>query len=413
MRTTPAALAVLIALLPALPACSAAPADGGEVLTVVGWKGGGGEEARLPELNAAFERAHPGVRVEHHYVGPGNYETYNNPKLASGTAADVIMVDKAKTRTWTDQGYLADLSDQPWVPAVHPELAPFTTVDGRTRQFTQENIGIGLYANLDLLASAGITEVPRDWPTLLATLDTLREKGKPGLLVPNKGGWGGVQLALALAVNRLAPTWSADYNTGRARFGPDWAPVVDELKRAVASGAVDGKLMLGLDACSDALTEFKAGRWAFLIQGAWKLADFRADLGFRFSLSPIPAGPAGSEPVAVTFVGTGWAVNADAQRPDLAREYVKFMAEPGNARLYCEAEGAFSTLVGGTTTLPAEASALVAAFDAGRWAGSPAQGLDFPGAEEVMGTALQEVFLDPTTPTGDVLAALDRMPARG
>ncbi|WP_232519881.1 hypothetical protein [Actinosynnema pretiosum] len=53
------------------------------------------------------------------------------------------------------------------------------------------------------------------------------------------------------------------------------------------------------------------------------------------------------------------------------------------------------------------------AFDASRWAGPPAQGLDFPGAEEVMGAALQEVFLDPATPTGDVLAARDRMPARG
>ncbi|WP_440900490.1 hypothetical protein, partial [Actinosynnema sp.] len=147
--------------------------------------------------------------------------------------------------------------------------------------------------------------------------------------------------------------------------------------------------------------EFKAGRWAFLIQGAWKLADFRADIGFRFSLSPIPAGAAGSEPVAVTFVGTGWAVNAGARRPGLAREYVRFMAEPGNARLYCEeAEGAFSTLVGGTTTLPAEASALVTAFDASRWAGSPAQGLDCPGAEEVMGAALQEVFPVPAPRPG-------------
>jgi raffinose/stachyose/melibiose transport system substrate-binding protein len=249
--------------------------------------------------------------------------------------------------------------------------------------------------------------MPQDWPGLLAALQSVRAHGGNGMMVANKAGWGGEQLALGLAANLVRPGWAEDVNRGRASFSSDWGPVVDRLRELVGSGAVDGKLMLGLDPWSQALDEFKAGKWAFLVQGAWELADFAKAVKFPFTLEPFPGGPAGSRPHSFTFVGTGLGVNSAAEHADLAKEYVRFMARPDIEQRYLEAEGAFSPVPAIASTAPAQAKPLLDAFTEGRTVNSPAEVIDFTGMEPALCSALQKVFLDPAVPTADVLSGVD------
>jgi len=405
------AVAATAALVAGLTGCAS---DSGTstptTLTVLAWKGSGNEVADLPQLNAAFA-AKTGIKIDFKWVPRGDYETYNNPRLAAGDAADVMMLDKVLMSKWASQGYLADLSAEPWVSTMDPSLKPFNTIKGKTYQFNQENIGIGLYANMDLLKQAGIDPVPTDWPQFLSALKVLKEKNINRLMAGNKAGWSGVQIALALASNLVQsrnPSWAPDYDAGKVKFNPDWRVVVERMSEMLSDGLVDGKLMQGVDPWSDGNDQFRAGKWAFMVQGAWMLSDFTKNAKFPFTLSAFPGGAAGSKPAALTFVGTGLGMYAKAKNSDAARKYLAFMADPANATVYTKAEAAFSTHTGVISPMPERAGSLSEAFTAGRTAVSVAETLNFTGAEPAMLTAFQIVFENPRVDPAEVLSGLDK-----
>jgi raffinose/stachyose/melibiose transport system substrate-binding protein len=386
------------------PATSASSAP--TALSVAAWKGGGSELAGLPELNAAFEKAHPDIKLDFKYVSP-DYETFVNSRLAAGNAPDVLMADRVKMVKWVKQGYLADLSDQPWVSRMYPNLSFFNSIDGKTYQLNSENIAIGLYTNLDLLTQAGIASAPKTWPEFIADLQTLKAKNLGGFMLANKGGWMGEQFALALAANLVSPDWAGKYDAGQSSFNPDWAPVVNRIKDLFASGTVDPKLMLGLDPNNDGTPQFKAGKAAFMIQGAWAMADIAKSVSFNFAFSTFPGGDAGASPKTFTFVGTGWAVNAKAQSPDAAKQYIDFMAQPENELAYITAEAAYSTLTDVESPGIPPAKPALDSYKAGDTSPSAAQVLNFPDAEVQIQKAIESIFVDPTIDTTKVLQTLD------
>ena len=416
MRTRAlAALAAFAAVASFTAACgagSSSPSSGGSVtLHVLSWKGSGNEQADMPQLNAAFEAQHPDIRIDFKVVDRNDYENYNNPRLAAGDAADVMMLDKTLMNKWQSQGYLADLSDQPWVGTMDPSLKSFNSVGGKTYQFNQENIGLGLYANLDLLKQAGIAQAPGDWPTFVADLRALKAHGTNGLMVGDKGGWGGDNLLQGLAANLVYPnhpTWSQDYDQGRVHFDPDWRQPVQDMSQLLSSGLVNGQLMQGIDSWSDALNQFKSGSWAFLVQGAWELSDFTTNIKFHFALAPIPGNATGTPPQVFTFVGTGLGMNSQTKHADAAKAYIAFMATPQNAQQYLKAEGAFTTQTGGTSPLPDQAQPLLAAYQAGHRVAGPAESLGFTDAETQIQTAAQSLFADPGTDVGKLLGSLEK-----
>jgi raffinose/stachyose/melibiose transport system substrate-binding protein len=385
--------------------------NGQVTLKVVAWKGGGTEVAGIPDLHRLFEAQHPNIKLDFKFVARGDYDNYNNPRLAAGDAADVLMLDKGLMGRWQSQGFLADLSNQPWVSKMDPAYRPFNSIGGKTYQFNQENIGMGVYANLDLLKQAGITEAPRDWPAFLDTLRILKANKINGLLVGNKGGWGGNNIMQGFAVNTLypqRPTWSRDYDQGLVHFRPDWRPAVDRTVELLKSGAFEGKLMQGVDAWGDALTEFKAGKWAFMNQGAWMMSDFEANIKFNFALLPPPGNAPGSPQYAMTFVGTGLGAYANSKHPEAAKEYIAFMAKPDNAAQFTKAEAAFSTLTGGKSPLPKQAKPLQDAYEAGKFVISPTEQLNFANVDAQLINAAQRLFDKPDTNPDDVLTQLDK-----
>jgi raffinose/stachyose/melibiose transport system substrate-binding protein len=167
VATTVAAMAMSLA------ACgggsSGASKDGKVTLHVQAWKGGGAEPANVAEINKAFEKAHPDIKVDFEYITANDtYVQKLQPELLGGKAGDVIMVDTDKMKKWGASGYLADLSGESWASRIAPDAKPYAQADGKTLAMPMELIGIGLYANMDLLKKAGITEVPADWTTFLA-----------------------------------------------------------------------------------------------------------------------------------------------------------------------------------------------------------------------------------------------------
>jgi raffinose/stachyose/melibiose transport system substrate-binding protein len=402
-----AAAAVVVPL--ALAGCSApntksAGSATSGTLTVVSWKGGGTDVGGMPAINAAFEKAYPNIKLQFKYVQQANYDTYNNPRLASGTAADVLMVDRTHMLEYQKEGFLADLSSQPWVSQMDPSLKPFNQVSGKTYQFNAESVPIALYANTDLLKSAGINSVPKTWTDFLADLKTLKAKNVGGLILPEKGAWIGEQLSLLLAAQHVPTGWPQKYDAGTSTFDPSWGPVVDQIKQLFSEGVVDPKVSLGLDPNVDGIPQFEAGKWAFMIQGAWALTSIQQASKFTVTLNGFPGG---TTPKAFDFIGSGWGVNSKAKNKAAAETYIKFLTEPKIATMFLKAETAFSTLKDVKTPSSTAFAPVEAAQAAGDNVVSTVQQLNFPNAEPELQNGIESIFANPKISTSSVLSTLN------
>jgi raffinose/stachyose/melibiose transport system substrate-binding protein len=395
-------------VLAAITACGGGgQSNAPTTLNVVAWKGGGTEIAGMDVINAAFQQAHPEYKLEYKYVSP-DYETYVNTRLAGGEAPDVLMADRYKMLKWYKQGYLADLSDQPWVSRMYPNLKNFNSIKGKTYQLNSENAPLGLYVNLDLLKQAGINEAPTTWKQFLDDLAILKAKSINGFLLPNKGGWEGITLSLLLASNLVDKDWAGKYDSGQSTFNPSWAPVVDKMKALLSSGLVDPKLMLGLDPWSDGPTQFKTGKWAFFPQGAWELSDFTKGTNFNFALTAFPGGDAGAEPKTFTFVGAGWVVNSKAKNAAGAKAYLNFFSQPAQASVFLKAESAFSTLVDVESPAISQEQPVLSSYKKGNTVPSAIEQLNFTDGEDELGKAMQSIFVNPGVSTTTILQTLDK-----
>ncbi|MBW8817391.1 MAG: extracellular solute-binding protein [Streptomyces sp.] len=370
-------------------------ADGTVTIHVEAWKGGGAEPANVAEINKAFEEANPKIKVDFQYVTSGNYTQKLEPELLGGKAGDVIMVDSSKVPKWGDAGYLADLSKESWVGKISDDAKPFTQNGGKTLAMPMELIGIGLYANTDLLKKAGIPEVPADWPTFLDDLGKLKAAGVNPIALPNKGGWtadAAFQASGSTLVYQKDKQWDADFLAGKTTIPSDWQEPLNQLKALGDQGYVNWKNELGVDEWSQGSQDFMAGKSAFWFQGAWQISSVKK-AGFPISFAPWPAGAAGTKPNAMFFTGTMWGVNSQSKNSDAARKYVEFWSQAQNLSKFLQAENGASPFTDGTTTPSPETTAFSAAFADGRYRLMPSNTWLSGPAEAASGTALQAFLL--------------------
>ena len=411
MRKSLVAVAILAVVGIGLAGCASSSGQTGPndkvTLSVVGFEGGGTELAAIPEINADFMKKYPNITLDYKYVAQAQFDQYNNPRFAAGNAADVLMTNPTRVQQWQKQGFLSDLSTESWVKKVLPNIAPFGEVDGKTYAFTQQNIPIGMYANLDILKKAGINTVPQTWPEFIADLQTIKTSGQQGLLLANQGGWTSEQFAMALAASLVDNNWGPKYDSGNSSWLA-FSPVFDRMKQLLTNGLVDGKLMNGVEPFNAGNGQFAAGNWAFTIMGAWQLADFEKNAKFNFSLNPIPGGDAGTKPKSFTFVGSGWGVNAASPHQVAAKQYVAFMADPANDSRYLAAENSFSTLSNVPSPTMSKAMPMVDAFNDGRTTPSPIEFIKFPTYENEFWKVGTSLFNDPTQSNQSLLSTLDK-----
>lgn len=379
---------------------NAAPAttteDGKTVLKVYGWKGSEGEPANVAEINAAFEKANPDIKLEFEAI-PANeaYAQRVQPELLAGDSADVIMVDSNLLATWGESGYLADQSDAKWASDIIPEVESFASYDGSVLAMPMEAIGVGLYSNTALLEGVGVTEVPTDWNSFIDVLTKLKEAGHDPITLPDKSGWTGSIALLNAAATLVEPSWDEEFYNGEASFA-DWKPAVEQLLDLESKGLVDWKTELGEDEWSQGGDDFKAGNTGFWLQGAWNVGGV-AEAGIESQFTAWPGGAAGVDPNVLLFVGTMWGINEASPVKDAAAKYVDFWSQPENLDLFLQAENAISPFVSGTSPDNAATANFLASYTAGNYRFMQANTWMAGDVQTQMGSRLQAVFLGEIT----------------
>lgn len=386
--------------------------DGPVVLSVAAWKGGESEPANMEQINDLFTERYPDIKLEFEFVPPNDaYVQALSPQFLAGDAPDVVMTDAPKMADWAGSGYLEPLED-PWVDDILPGLRAFTELDEVTYGFPMEQIGIGLLANMDILAEAGITEVPTNVAELDAALAALEEASLPGLALPNKNGWTGRMLLSAIAASHVYPGTEGldeDILSGDVTLNGTWNDSLDAIMELQDKGHVDWSAELGVDEHSQGRPDFIAGQSAFWFQGAWTLQSI-IDEGVNVQFAPWPGATDGTS-YGLLFPGTMWSINAASDVKDAARTYLEFWNDPEVLALFLEAENAFTTFEGGVSPDNDVLTEFTRAVETGDVSYTPVSTWMVGDALTAVNTNVQSRMLGELT-TPEALTAIDEAIAR-
>ncbi len=319
------------------------------VLDVTAWKGNEAEPAGLPELVAAFEEANPDIDVELSYISRLDTDLVLPPRLQGNDAPDVMMTDMPLVQIWSDAGLLADLgTDSEWYARLEPSLVPSVTSGEAVYIMPLEVIGMGNFVNMGLLKQAGLDAAPSTLDELYAACAALDAAGISPMIFT-----GGFSAPLFVIANGLEATdAAAKLGMAEETFTESEAfnGSIDLVRTLINNKCVDPDAQAGLDPWSTALTEFKAGNYAMMPQGAWNIADFSTVEGLDYVFAPIPSGK--DSGVALDLFGIGWSISSQSAHPEEAARFVNFFADPSNLQIMLDAESAYSPFQGGASGTP-------------------------------------------------------------
>lgn len=393
-----AAIAAVVAIPLAAAACSAsAPADAGsDTLTVYSFKGMPGQEANMGKINAAFEAAHPDIKLDFQPISDGaEYTQKVQTELLAGDGPDVVMVDSSKTPGLAKAGYLLDLGSRPWAADIAEAIRPFNEFEGTLYAAPMEAIGIGLFSNTAVLADSGVDAVPTDWPSFLDALKKIQAAGYTPISIPAKGGWGPVQTFFNMGATLVPEDWDQSFYEGDGSFST-YEPALDKMLELQSEGLIDWQNELGIDEFGDGPSLFKAGDTGFWLQGAWNFSDVE-ESGLDIKFTALPAGDSGTEPNALIFAGTSWGINAASDNMTAAETYVDFFLQPEILQLFLEAESAISPFNSGTNPENPGTAAFSDSVAAGNYRYLQTATWNTGDVEDMMGSELQGFLLGQTT----------------
>lgn len=331
---------------PAEPEAPAAP----EEITLVVWdqfyRDVEGEV--MDTLNAEFEAAHPGVKIERVVKTLDDLKITLKLALSQADGPDVAQVNQGRSDmgAMVQADLLLPLNDYSatykWDERFSASVASRNsfTADGVT--FGQGNLYgvsptaevVGVYYNKTIFDANGWT-VPASFTDFEALLATIKAAGYTPISFGSLEGWNAIHEFSAVQ-HLLVPLEEIDNfvfginnanfdtteNQEAARIMQDW----------VGKGYfTDGFAGIGYD---DANKLFKAGQGGVItITGSWLAGELVGDTDQEFGFFLLPADP-DQHQVAIGGVGIPFAIRKTSTHADLAAEYLDWMTSPRAAELW-------------------------------------------------------------------------------
>ncbi len=322
-------------------------------LEVTAWKGNETEPAALPELIAKFESEHPDINIDFSYISRSDTDVVLPPRLQSGDAPDVMMADMPLVKVWGDAGLLAPLDKTGWYDRLSDQIREAITLGDDVHVMPLEVIGMGNFVNMGLLRSVGIEQPPTTIEDLKITCQALSEAGINPMLLG-----GGFPSALFAIANGLEadPAAARALGSGDTSFEDNDAfkSSLGQIAGLAEAGCFDAKVVAGVDPWSTALSEFKAGNFAMLPQGAWNIQNFSGAEDLDFVFAPIPS--SNDTGVALDLFGFGWVISSQTEQAEAAKTFVDFFTRDENLQELLKAESAYSPFTDGTNGMAELAS---------------------------------------------------------
>jgi len=309
-----------------------------------------GAQAPMKAADAAFEKANPGVKIDH-VAQPTDATQYYQIIQSAATAndgPDVVMFHPgARVNGFAD--IIVDLD-----PYIKDVLGQFTkdsvemcSSGGKVKVLPLTMQGFGIYYNKAYFKKAGLN--PEKAPKTAAEFLAACEKLKAAGIVPITSGQSyTIDFFLRCAVANAYGPKVAGLVDGSQKFdSPAFKEVVAFVKTLVDKGYIE-KEGLSRPYFMDAIDKFAAGGGAMFVGllsdvGNWKV--FSDKLGAN-DVGYFPAvnfkGQAFRDQQVAQGAGIGYGVMKWSKNQKLAAAYVKFVSTGDRAKNYASVTGALS-----------------------------------------------------------------------
>ena len=321
---------------------TAAPADEmmfeGVTLKFAKAPHGEDEQDNMETWLAAFEEE-TGINVEHTVVPWDNLEATYTASFAGNDGFDVSYQTSTHLSLFGEFGALKEVSEEFNGAEYADERAHFSDSIVDASLFKGSLYGVPalvgtimMYANLDLMAEAGITEIPATGPELVAAGTAIQNPPEVwGFYTPTTVADFGWYFNLQNVHNFGGDIISDDFETATM----DSQAVQDGTQYAVDLICSDlVQPPLGQYDREGAIELFKAGKLAFLLDEPLRVAVFEEEgLPFEWDV----AQPVGNNGNISQFATSGfWAISEKSQEQEAAWELVKFLSSADFSKTYNE-----------------------------------------------------------------------------
>ncbi|WP_258063368.1 MULTISPECIES: sugar ABC transporter substrate-binding protein [unclassified Rathayibacter] len=341
-------LAAVLASTAALTGCSGFGGGGGgsadaDSITFTTWASES-EQAAFESLITDFEAEHEGASVELNVVPYDQMFSNIDAQLSSGEAPDVFRVDYGNLGVYSSQEQLLDLTDRIGdFDSFTPAFQEAVSFEGKPYGVPHQTDVSALLVNTQLLAAAGITDVPTTadeawtWEEFADASAKLRAS-LPAEQYPFVYNWqlGGTPRWLSWlfeadgtlleedgttpAIDSAAGAKALDFT--KSFFDNDWVPPTSSVKSATYA-----------DSFFTEQTAAMAFAGSFLVPDIDDLADF------EWTATPMPVDERG----ATDLGGNALVATADTDNPELATEFLSFMTQADTMAEFCAATNELPT----------------------------------------------------------------------
>lgn len=297
------------------------------------------------EIIANFQTNNPNITIEQNVVPDS--QTILQSRVASGDVPDIFSAwFEPNTRLLIDEGYVRDLTNEPFMQKVKKEYLDFTTYKDKNWMIPVALNFVAVFYNQDIFESNGI-EVPTTQEEFYAVCDKLKEAGVQPLTFSDKEQWAiGHSSTLPMLnffdCDKLMDVIHSDLSVKDIEGFSDFA---DYLARSRQDYAQPDFLGTGYDS---ALGDFSSGKSAMFIQGNWILSTMKAsNPDVKFGAFSFPAADAASsqQEWAIDYTLCLSAEPRSEAVGEASLKFLDYFVNEGSS-LYTEKDGSISCFEG-------------------------------------------------------------------
>ncbi|MGI6250484.1 MAG: extracellular solute-binding protein [Anaerolineaceae bacterium] len=303
----------------------------------------------IDTLNAEFEKAHPGVKIQRVVKVLDDLKVTLPLAMAKPDGPDVAQVNQGRSDmgAMVKAGLLLPLDSYAakfgWGQKISTSVATRNSFSEDGKVFGQGSMFgvsptaevVGVYYNKGIFRKNS-WDVPTTFEDFQALLKDMKDKGVTPISFGSLDGWPAIHEFSAIQHLLVTPGYINNfvYGVNNVSFetpeNKEAAQILLDWSKAGYFNA--GYAGIGYD---DVNKLFRSGQGAMNITGSWLAGELLVDTDQQFGFFLMPAF-SGRSAMAVGGVGIPFAIRKTTDKADLAAEYLDWMISPRAAELWAE-----------------------------------------------------------------------------
>ena len=300
----------------------------------------------IQKLVDKYNESHDDVTVK--VTAPPDAGTVLKTRMAKNDMPDIVAMGGDNNYTEVEgAGMLLDLGDQDYIKDVQEAYIDMVYDVNKDKEETIYGVPFatnasGVIYNTEKFEELGL-EVPKTWDEFIDTLQKIKDAGEQPLLMTYKDAWTANAPWNSIAADLAPESFADDRKAGKTTFVGTHEEITEKYL-TLLDYAQDDFMGLSYD---DGNKKFANGDAVMIINGNWAINQYKnANADINVDMFALPASNEKSQNYVTSGVDVLLGVCKDSANEEVAKEFVSFMLEPENAKMYIDDQFAFSAVKG-------------------------------------------------------------------